>query len=102
VTARSAISSQEFTVANDIPPDIRKLTEWRGIVNAHASWHSKKDRWEVSLWGKNITNQHYAVFAQDQTFAYATPAEMTNPLAHIFEIQAGPYRSYGMTVRIIF
>jgi iron complex outermembrane receptor protein len=67
-------SSQEFTVANDIPPDIRKLTEWRGIVNAHASWHSEKDRWEVSLWGKNITNRHYAVFAQDQTFAYATPA----------------------------
>jgi iron complex outermembrane receptor protein len=95
-------SSQEFTVANDIPPDIRKLTEWRGIVNAHASWHSEKDRWEVSLWGKNIANRHYAVFAQDQTFAYATPAELANPLAHIFEIQAGPYRSYGMTVRINF
>ena len=95
-------SSQEFDVANDTPPDILKLTEWRGIVNAHAAWYSEDDRWEVSLWGKNMTNRHYAVFGQDQTFAYATPAELANPMAHIFEIQAGQYRSYGMTVRVDF
>jgi outer membrane receptor protein involved in Fe transport len=95
-------SSQEFDVANDTPPDILRLTEWRGIVNAHVSWYSADDRWEVLLWGKNMTNRHYAVFGQDQTFAYATPAELANPLAHIFEIQAGQYRSYGMTARVNF
>lgn len=95
-------SSQELDVANDTPADILKLTEWRGIVNAHASWYSEDDRWEALLWGKNMTNRHYAVFGQDQTFAYATPAELANPLAHIFEIQAGQYRSYGLTVRVNF
>jgi len=43
------------------------------------------------------------VFAQDQTFAYVTPAQAAaNPQAHVFEVQAGPYRSFGITVRANF
>jgi iron complex outermembrane receptor protein len=96
-------SSQEFTAANDTPPDIRNLTPWRGIINLHAFWYAPNDRLEVSVWGKNISNRHYAVFGQDQTFAYETPNEANaNPQAHIFELQAGPYRSFGLTLTAKF
>jgi iron complex outermembrane recepter protein len=95
-------SSEEFTVANDIPPFVRDVTAWHGIVNLHSSWTSQNDRWEVSLWGKNVTNQHYAVFAQDVTVEVASPPEFFNTANHFFSIQAGPFRSYGVTLRVHF
>jgi iron complex outermembrane receptor protein len=96
-------SSQEFTVGNDIPQDIRDVTAWRGIVNLHASWSTEDDRWRVLFWGKNVTNQHYAVFAQDATIYVASINEFANsPPNHIFEIQAGPYRSFGVTLETNF
>ena len=29
------------------------------LVTAGAKWSSESDRWDVSLWGKNLTNAHY-------------------------------------------
>jgi iron complex outermembrane receptor protein len=95
-------SSEEFTVGNNTPQFIRDLSEWRGIVNLHASWSSQDERWEVSFWGKNITNRHYAVIAQDFTSAYASFADVVANQDHIFVIQSGPYQSYGVTLRTKF
>jgi iron complex outermembrane recepter protein len=93
-------TSQEMDAANSIPPDVREATVWNGIVNLHASFTPVGDRWEVLLWGKNVTNRHYAFYAQDETVYYATPAEFANsPPNHIFELQEAPYRSFGVTLR---
>jgi iron complex outermembrane receptor protein len=95
-------TSQEFTAENDTPQAIRDLTKWSGLVNLHALWTSNDDRWEVSLWGKNVTNLHYAVFAQSAKVYIATGSEFNDPTKYLFEIQPGPYRSFGLTLRTRF
>ncbi|MDB6042685.1 MAG: TonB-dependent receptor [Gammaproteobacteria bacterium] len=95
-------STQEFTAENDTPQAIRALTAWRGLVNLHASWSSNDDRWEVLLWGKNITNLHYAVYAQSAAVYIATAPEFFDHSKYLYEIQPGPYRSYGVTLRTRF
>ncbi len=95
-------STQEFTAENDTPQAIRSLTAWRGLVNLHALWSSKDDRWEFMLWGKNVTNLHYAVFAQSAEVYIANHAEFFDPAKYLYEIQPGPYRSYGATLRVKF
>ncbi|MEA3137867.1 MAG: iron complex outerrane recepter protein [Gammaproteobacteria bacterium] len=95
-------STQEFTAENDTPQQIRSLTAWRGLVNLHALWTSRDDRWEVLLWGKNVTNLHYAVFAQSAEVFIANGAEFFDPSKYLYEIQPGPYRSYGVTLRTRF
>jgi iron complex outermembrane receptor protein len=97
-------SAEELTPqnGNDTPQAIRDLTKWRGLVNLHALWTSKNDRWEVALWGKNITNLHYAVFAQSAGIFIVTHAELADPTKYLYEIQPGPYRSFGVTLRTRF
>ena len=95
-------SSEEFTAENDTPQAIRDLTAWRGLVNFHALWSSNDDRWEVLLWGKNITNLHYAVYAQSAEVYIATASEFFDSSKYLYEIQPGPYRSFGVTLRTKF
>jgi iron complex outermembrane receptor protein len=95
-------TSQEFTAENDTPQTIRDLTKWRGLVNLHALWTSNDDRWEVLFWGKNITNLHYAVYAQSAKVYIATGSEFNDPSKYLYEIQPGPYRSFGVTLRTRF
>jgi iron complex outermembrane recepter protein len=95
-------STQEFTAENDTPQAIRRLTAWRGLVNLHALWTSQDDRWEVLLWGKNVTNLHYAVFAQSAEVYIANATEFFDPSKYLYEIQPGPFRSYGATLRVRF
>jgi hypothetical protein len=87
---------------NDTPQTIRDLTKWSGLVNLHALWTSNDDRWEVLLWGKIVTNLHYAVFAQSAEVYIATHAEFFDPSKYLYEIQPGPYRSFGVTLRTHF
>src|SRR5260370_5389552 len=72
-------STQEFTAENDTPQAIRDLTAWRGLVNLHALWSSNDDRWELLLWGKNITNLHYAAYAQTAEVSITTGANFFYP-----------------------
>jgi hypothetical protein len=95
-------TTEEYTAENDTPQAIRDLTKWRGLVNLHALWTSNDDRWEVLLWGKNITNLHYAVYAQSAEVFIANRAEFFDPTKYLYEIQPGPYRSYGVTLRTKF
>jgi iron complex outermembrane receptor protein len=95
-------STQEFTAENDTPQPIRSLSAWRGLVNLHALWSSQDDRWEVLLWGKNVTNLHYAVFAQSAEVYIANATEFFDPSKYLYEIQPGPFRSYGATLRVKF
>jgi iron complex outermembrane receptor protein len=97
-------SPEELTPqnGNDTPQAIRDLTKWSGLVNLHALWTSNDDRWEVLLWGKNVTNLHYAVFAQSAEVYIATHAEFFDPSKYLYEIQPGPYRSFGVTFRAHF
>ena len=72
VTYRSKVY---FDDQNDTPEFILKNTVIRGLTNAHLTWASNADTWEVSLWGKNITNTRYLIVASDLTPFYANLAE---------------------------
>jgi iron complex outermembrane recepter protein len=97
-------SAEQLTPQNnaDTPQAITDLTAWHGLVNLHASWTSNDGRWEVLLWGKNVTNLHYAIYAQSAEVYVATSAEFFNSSKFLDEIQPGPYRSLGVTLRTKF
>jgi outer membrane receptor protein involved in Fe transport len=89
-----------LTVANDSPPDVRDRTAWRGVVNLHASWKFKEDRWELVAWGKNVTNQHFLTIAGDGTNLLESLNEANNPSNHLFDTHLAVPRWYGLTLRI--
>jgi iron complex outermembrane receptor protein len=95
-TYRSPI---EIAVANDTPQDVRTRTAWRGLINVHASWASDNGRWEVALWGKNVTNIHFLSLAANQSIFVLSPTEANDPTLHIFEGTLSVPSWYGVTVR---
>ena len=64
-----------FDDGNTTPGFILNQTSIKGLVNLHLTWTSPNDRWEVSLWGKNVTNTRYVVLASDLTPFYTSPGE---------------------------
>jgi len=52
-----------FSAANNDSALIHDQSARQGILDLHASWASLNDRWEVAVWGKNVTNQRYLVSA---------------------------------------
>ena len=57
------------------------------IIGAQAAWLSADDRWEVALWGRNLTEE----------------ADVLNigpppPFLNDAPVQFGPPRTYGITV----
>jgi iron complex outermembrane recepter protein len=91
-------SEYELDAANDIPQFIRDETAWHGLVNAYAGWTRQDGRWEVRLWGKNITNIRYTTFGADTTPYYESLAEFNNPANSIFLMTPNAVRSFGITV----
>jgi iron complex outermembrane recepter protein len=96
-TYRSPI---QLTVANDTPADVRPNTEWNGVINLRASWTSTDTRWQVSLWGKNVTNRHFTNLAADQSIFFLSQAEANNPALHVYEGTLLMPAWFGLTFRI--
>jgi iron complex outermembrane receptor protein len=92
-------SPMDLTVANNTPPDVRPLTAWRGVINLRASWSSEDSRWEVSLWGKNVTNRHFTNLAVDQSIFLLSPSEANNPMLHVYEGNLELPAWFGLTLR---
>jgi iron complex outermembrane receptor protein len=61
----------------------------RNVVNAKVGW--RNDHWNVSVWGKNLTEDDYAVLT-------AT----TLPLTGVDAYFLAPPRTYGATLRYDF
>ena len=36
-------------------------SSYRGLVNLHSTWESSDDKYEVSLWAKNLTNMQSVI-----------------------------------------
>ena len=68
-----------FDDANDEQPFILDHTAIDGLVNLHATWTSADEAWEVSLWGKNVTNERSIVYSTELTVFYASFPEYTSP-----------------------
>lgn len=87
VTYRTAI---QFDDANDTPAFIIQKTPYRGVLNLHASWLAEGEKYEVTLWGRNVTNHRsiidnfdfsnfYDTFAEYQSGGYVSINNWTDP-----------------------
>jgi iron complex outermembrane receptor protein len=92
----------QIDAANDFPKFLLDKTEWNGMINMHASWAARDDRWSLVLWAKNLRNIDYTPIAYDVTTFYESPAEASNPNNHIFSIRTNTPRTLGITVRARF
>jgi outer membrane receptor protein involved in Fe transport len=87
-------SKTYFDDQNDTPEFILRNTVIDGLANAHVTWVSAGDRWEVSAWGKNITDTCYLVVASDLTPFYANLAEYSSGAGN--KMFAGDWSPRGM------
>ncbi len=69
-----------------------------GLVNLHADWTSTDQTCEISLWGNNISNDHYIINATDVKGAFGTIGEYFNPADQIFVGNWNTPAMYGVTV----
>lgn len=84
--------------ANSSPPFVQDGSTYDGIVNFHTTWKSDNENYSVSLWGKNITNEHTNVFGNPVTQFFATPAEAKNPKNQIYLSVVNPGRVFGVSL----
>ncbi len=93
-------SPTQLAVANNTPQDVFSRTAWSGVINLHASWTSANERWQVVLWGKNVTDVHFTSDAADQSIFVLNATEANNPALHLFDARFADPAWYGVTVRI--
>jgi iron complex outermembrane receptor protein len=93
-------SRRYFNSENTYFSFIDDHTTIRGLVNLHATWASADSKWEVSAWGKNVTNTRTIIFANDLTAYYATPAEIGNPNNKIYDVGWTAPPTFGVTVTL--
>src|SRR5690606_6621026 len=76
---------------SEIYNDLANLPEFErpgtNIFGAQAAWYSANDRWQVAVWGRNLTEE-----ADVLNIGPAPPFLGSNPT------QYGPPRTYGITV----
>ena len=91
-------SKTYFDDQNDTPQFILRNTVIDGLANAHVTWASADDRWEVSAWGKNITDTRYLVLANDLTPFYANLAEYSSSAGNkMFDGNWNPRAMFGIS-----
>ncbi|MDP6471549.1 MAG: TonB-dependent receptor [Pseudomonadales bacterium] len=61
----------------------------RELLNARIGW--RDDNWDISIWGKNLTDDDYATFTPN-----------TNPIGFTSAYFLAPPRTYGATLRFGF
>jgi iron complex outermembrane receptor protein len=91
-------SRRYFNSENTLFSFIDDRTPIRGLVNLYATWASADSKWEVSAWGKNVTNTRTIIFANDLTAYYATPAELGNPNNKIYDVGWTAPPTFGVTL----
>jgi iron complex outermembrane recepter protein len=92
------LSKIYFDAQNATPSFILNKTPIDGLVNLHLTWASQDDDWEVSLWGKNVTDSRYLIVASDLTPFYASFPEYKAPAGNkMFAGDFNPPAMYGIS-----
>lgn len=91
-----------FDVANDTPKDVYDRSAWDGVINLHASWTSESDRWQVLLWGKNVTAKYFSGYSNDESYYVLSPTESNDPSLHLFDGRVVDPPWFGVTVKVNF
>lgn len=81
-----------------------------GILNGSISYRTPGDKWQFTIWGKNLTNKDVVIFGNDFRFFSYSFGEAFNPDSPDFNpgaassriVRYGPPRTYGLTARMSF
>ena len=92
-------SKRYFADANDDQAFVLDKTSINGLVNFEFGWTSADETWELSIWGKNVTNKRYLNFATDLTSFYATPREYFSPAGNkMFDASWNTRPTFGVSL----
>ncbi len=88
-----------FEDENNDPAFITNKTQVNGLVNLHVNWTSLDERWEVSLWGKNVTNTRFIVNATGGLNAfYANIPEYIGGADKVYAGTWSPPAMFGLSI----
>jgi iron complex outermembrane recepter protein len=77
-----------FFLAQDLDPAL--VQDPINLLNVRAGVHDANDRWEVTLWSENVTNETYNIIGFDV------------PIHNGYAAVVAPPRTFGLTVRLKF
>jgi outer membrane receptor protein involved in Fe transport len=66
-----AFYSDSYYAAETMAPTTLQDSFWR--LNASVSFGAADDRWSVALMGRNLTDEHYLLYAADRTGGTSVP-----------------------------
>jgi iron complex outermembrane receptor protein len=84
--------------SNQLLPFEHDLTAWNGLVNLHANWTSTDGRWQVSLWGKNVTDMRANTGGVNVKPFLVKPADWPIPNSAIYLATWSPGRVVGISL----
>ena len=87
-----------FDNANTAPAFLQQKSVWRDIVNAHVTYESGDGRWKLSVWGKNLANEHPVLHAADVTVLFENLNEFLNNAGSVFLAKYYQERTVGVTL----
>lgn len=87
---------------NDVPQFVSEID---GMVNARLDYTFANQKWQLAVWGKNLTDEDVIIYGQDFWFTfYDTPSFVGNP--EVIDLTAQPRyadpRTYGVTLSYTF
>ena len=91
-------SKRFFTDQNNEIPLVVNNTPISGLLNLRASWTSADNAWVVSIYGKNVTDKRYLIYATDLTPFYATPGEYFGGVDKMYDTNWSPPAEFGVTI----
>jgi iron complex outermembrane receptor protein len=80
----------------------RPLTKISGLVNGSVIYHPAKGDWDLQLWGKNLTDKNYVVFANNYYFFADTKADFAAGITDVDRVIFAPPRTFGVTLNYRF
>ncbi|HEY1426700.1 MAG TPA: TonB-dependent receptor [Caulobacteraceae bacterium] len=92
-----------FDNANSAPSFLQSRSVWNGVVNGHLQYTSADRKWQLSVWGKNITAMEPVLHAADVTVVFQSLNELLSGAPDfLFLAKYYPVRTWGLTVRRSF
>ncbi len=83
-------------ITNELPSDILRLTE-QELLNL--DFTVSRDNWELSFWGKNLTDDEIVYEGQDFTTLWSLTSAEAEAGEDLWNLKYGRPRTYGVTVR---
>ncbi len=87
-----------LTATNERPDFIRNQTKYDGIVDARLALGTAEGRWELALWGKNLTDEQSITSSVEVSSLVGTLGEVLGGLEYYRSVYTRP-RSAGVSLR---